>query len=287
MNAPHPDSEAALENAAIALFANLGRETMNCYQEICGTNSTLGRETRSEVVLVFRLRSALEKLNPGLPQVAIELTIDELTRDRSTLSLANANREIYQLLKSGVKVSFKTDDDEEIDATVKVIDWNTPNNNDFLLASQFSITGEIYTRRADLLGFVNGLPLVFIELKAHHQRLELAYKKNLTDYKSSIPQLFWYNAFIILSNGRNSRISSLTAQWEHFCEWKKINSEGEEGIISLETMIRGTCDRARLLDITENFIFFYEAKGKSIKVVAKNHQFLGVNNAVSAVNQIR
>jgi type I restriction enzyme R subunit len=287
MNAPHPDSEAALENAAIALFASLGWETINCYQEVCGTNSTLGRETRSEVVLVFRLRSALEKLNPSLPQVAIELTIDELTRDRSTLSLANANREIYQLLKSGVKVSFKTDDDEEIDATVKVIDWNTPNNNDFLLASQFSITGEIYTRRADLLGFVNGLPLVFIELKAHHQRLELAYKKNLTDYKSSIPQLFWYNAFIILSNGRNSRISSLTAQWEHFCEWKKINSEGEEGIISLETMIRGTCDRNRLLDITENFIFFYEAKGKSIKVVAKNHQFLGVNSAVSAVNQIR
>lgn len=155
------------------------------------------------------------------------------------------------------------------------------------MASQFSITGEIYTRRADLIGFVNGLPLVFIELKAHHQRLELAYKKNLTDYKSSIPQLFWYNAFIILSNGRKSRISSLTAQWEHFSEWKKINSEGEEGIISLDTMIRGTCDRDRLLDITENFIFFYEAKGKSIKVVAKNHQFLGVNSAVTAVSQIR
>lgn len=285
---PHPDSEAALENDAIALFGSLGWETINCYQEVCGTNnSTLGRQTRSEVVLVRRLRSALEKLNPSLPQVAIELAIDELSRDRSTLSLANANREIYQLLKSGVKVSFKTDDDEDIEATIKVIDWNTPNNNDFLLASQFSITGEIYTRRADLLGFVNGLPLVFIELKAHHQRLELAYKKNLTDYKSSIPQLFWYNAFIILSNGRKSRISSLTAQWEHFCEWKKINSEGEEGIISLDTIIRGTCDRDRLLDITENFIFFYEAKGKSIKVVAKNHQFLGVNSAVTAVSQIR
>ncbi|MUL36772.1 type I restriction endonuclease subunit R [Gloeocapsopsis dulcis] len=287
MSQPHPDSEQALENATIALFANLGWETINCYQEVCGINSTLGRETRSEVVLVPRLRSTLEKLNPDLPQVAIALAIDELTRDRSTLSLANANREIYQLLKTGVKVSFKTDDDEDIEVTVKVIDWNTPDNNDFLLASQFSVTGEIYTRRADLIGFVNGLPLVFIELKAHHQRLELAYKKNLTDYKSSIPQLFWYNAFIILSNGRKSRISSLTAQWEHFCEWKKINSEGEEGIISLETMIRGTCDRTRLLDISENFIFFYEAKGRSIKVVAKNHQFLGVNSAVSAVTKIR
>jgi len=287
MSQPHPDSEQALENAAIALFANLGWETINCYQEVCGKNSTLGRETRSEVVLVPRLRSNLEKLNPDLPHVAIALAIDELTRDRSTLSLANANREIYQLLKSEVKVSFKTDEDEDLEATVKIIDWNTPDNNDFLLASQFSVTGEIYTRRADLIGFVNGLPLVFIELKAHHQRLELAYKKNLTDYKSSIPQLFWYNAFIILSNGRKSRISSLTAQWEHFCEWKKINSEGEERIISLDTIIRGTCDRDHLLDITENFIFFYEAKGRSIKVVAKNHQFLGVNSAVSAVTQIR
>ena len=284
---PHPDSEQALENAAIALFASLGWETINCYQEVCGINSTLGRETRSEVVLVPRLRSTLEKLNPDLSPVAIALAIDELTRDRSTLSLANANREIYKLLKSGVKVSFKSDDDEDLEATVKIIDWNTPDNNDFLLASQFSVTGEIYTRRADLIGFVNGLPLVFIELKAHHQRLELAYKKNLTDYKNSIPQLFWYNSFIILSNGKKSRISSLTAQWEHFSEWKKINSEGEEGIIALETIIRGTCDRDRLLDITENFIFFYEAKGRSIKVVAKNHQFLGVNSAVSAVTKIR
>lgn len=287
MSQPHPDSEAALENTTIALFASLGWETINCNQEVCGINSTLGRETRSEVVLVPRLRSTLEKLNLALPPAAIALAIEEITRDRSTLSLANANREIYQLLKNGVKVSFKSDDDEEIDATVKVIDWNTPDNNDFLLASQFSVTGEIYTRRADLIGFVNGLPLVFIELKAHHQRLELAYKKNLTDYKSSIPQLFWYNAFIILSNGRKSRISSLTAQWEHFSEWQKINSEGEEGIITLDTIIRGTCDRYRLLDITENFVFFYEAKGKSIKVVAKNHQFLGVNSAVSAVTQIR
>lgn len=125
MSQPHPDSEAALENAAIALFGSLGWETINCCQEVCGTNSTLGRQTRSEVVLVPRLRSALEKLNPSLPQIAIELAIEDLTRDRSTLSLANANREIYQLLKSGVKVSFKTDDDEDLEATIKVIDWNT------------------------------------------------------------------------------------------------------------------------------------------------------------------
>ncbi|MDZ8094150.1 MAG: type I restriction endonuclease subunit R [Nostoc sp. DedQUE05] len=287
MHPPHPDSEAALENSTIELFSQLQWQTANCYHETFGTNSTLGRQTRDEVVLISKLQSALQNLNSDLPTEAIQLAIEELTRDRSTLSLANANAEIYQLLKDGVKVSFKNDEGEDQAETVKVIDWNHPENNNFFLASQFWVTGEIYTRRTDLIGFVNGLPLVFIELKAHHQRLELAYKNNLTDYKQTIPQLFWYNAFIILSNGIKSRIASLTAKWEHFAEWKKINSEGEEGIISLDTIIRGTCEPTKLLDIVENFIFFYAAKGALVKIVAKNHQYLGVNQAVTAVEKIK
>ncbi|MEH1806008.1 type I restriction endonuclease subunit R [Nostoc sp.] len=287
MHPPHPDSEAALENATIDLFSQLQWETANCYHETFGTNSTLGRETKGEVVLIPKLQLAVKNLNPDLPTEAIQLAIEELTRDRSTLSLANANAEIYQLLKDGVKVSFKNNEGEDQTETIKVIDWNHPENNNFFLASQFWVTGEIYTRRTDLVGFVNGLPLVFIELKAHHQRLELAYKNNLTDYKQTIPQLFWYNAFIILSNGKKSRISSLTAKWEHYSEWKKINSEGEEGIISLDTIIRGTCEPTKLLDLVENFIFFYAAKGSLVKIVAKNHQYLGVNQAVTAVKQIK
>ena len=285
MPQPHLDSEQALENEAIALFSTLGWETLNAYQETLGISGTLGRETRSEVVLIPRLRSALQQLNPDLPHEALQLAIEELTRDRST-SLAATNREIYQLLKNGVKVCFKTDNDDEQEATVKAIDWNTPDNNQFLLVSQLSVTGEIYGRRADLIGFVNGLPLVFIELKAHHQRLEQAYQKNLTDYKQTIPHLFWYNALLILSNGKKSRVGAITAEWEHFAEWKKINAEGETGIISLETIIRGTCDPTRLLDLAENFIFFYTAAGHLIKILGKNHQFLGVNNAVQAVQQI-
>ncbi|MBW4608203.1 MAG: type I restriction endonuclease subunit R [Hassallia sp. WJT32-NPBG1] len=287
MRPPHPDSETALENATIELFSQLQWQTANCFHETFGTNSTLGRETKGEVVLIPKLQSALQNLNSDLPAEAIPLAIEELTRDRSTLSLANANAEIYQLLKDGVKVTFKNDEGEDQTETVKVIDWNHPENNNFFLASQFWVTGEIYTRRADLIGFVNGLPLVFIELKAHHQRLELAYKNNLTDYKQTIPQLFWYNAFIILSNGKKSRISSLTAKWEHYSEWKKINSEGEEGIISLDTIIRGTCEPTRLLDLVENFIFFYSAEGSLVKIVAKNHQYLGVNQAVTAVKEIK
>lgn len=150
----------------------------------------LGRETRAEVVLLPKLRSALEKLNPKLPKEAIALAIEELTRDRSTLSPANANREIYKLLKDGVKVKFRNSDNEETEEKVKVINWNQPEDNDFFLASQFWVSGDMGSKRADLVGFINGLPLVFIELKAHHKRLELAYRLNLSDYRRTIPQLF-------------------------------------------------------------------------------------------------
>lgn len=286
--------DALIEQPAIALFAELGWETANCFYETFGQNGTLGRETSSEVVLVPRLRAALERLNPDLPPDAIALAIEELTRDRSAMSPAQANRGIYRLLKNGVKVSFtgsltqalsqgkREQQDEEGVERVKVIDWNEPSNNDFFLASQLWILGEMYKRRTDLVGFVNGLPLLFVELKATHRRLLDAYRRNLRDYKSTIPHLFWHNALIILSNGSQSKIGSTTAEWEHFAEWKKINSEGEQGIVSLETMIRGTCEPARLLDLVENFTLFSETKGGPVKMVAKNHQYLGVNNAIEA-----
>lgn len=278
--------DSLVEQPAIELFNELDWETANCFYEKFGENGTLGRETSSVVVLVHRLRAALVRLNPDLPPEAIALAIEELTRDRSVMSPANANREVYRMLKNGVKVSFRGKENEEIVRNVQVIDWNDPSNNDFFLASQFWVTGEMYKRRADLVGFVNGLPLIFIELKASHKRMEHAYRDNLRDYKNAIPQIFWYNGFIILSNGSQSKIGSMTAEWEHFAEWKKINSEGEEGIVSLDTMIRGTCEPARLLDIVENFTLFSEVSGGIVKLVAKNHQYLGVNNATEALQQI-
>ena len=186
----------------------------------------------AEVVLPNRLRAAIEKLNPGISPNAIEIAVDEITKDRSALSPARANQAVYKLLKDGVKVTYKRDDDddEETVETVRFIDWNEPDNNDFFLASQFWISGDYGKKRADLVGFVNGIPLVFIELKASHKKLELAYEKNLSDYKDTIPQVFWYNAFIILSNGSKARIGSMTAGLEHFAEWKKIDDEGEAGV---------------------------------------------------------
>jgi type I restriction enzyme R subunit len=281
-------SEGALvEQPAIELFGRLGYEMKNCFYEQVGDVSDLGRQTTQEVVLVPRLRAALQRLNQNLPEDAIESAIDELTKDRSALHPVVANREIYRLLKNGVGVVVATPNGDQKTAAVRVIDWNNPQNNDFFLASQFWISGEMYKRRVDLLGFVNGLPLIVIELKATHKRLENAYRNNIRDYKSTIPQLFWHNAFIIVSNGSDSKIGSVSADWEHFNEWKKISDEQEQGVVSLETILRGTCDKHLFLDILENFVVFTDVGGPLVKLIAKNHQYLGVNNAIKALQQIR
>ena len=279
--------DALVEQPAIALFAELGWETADCFHETFGPEGTLGRETTHQVALLSRLRPALEKLNPDLPGRVLDQAIEELTRDRSAMSLARANRQVYELLKDGVRVTGRDAEGVETVETVRVIDWNEPGNNDFFLAKQLWISGEMYKRRPDLLGFVNGLPLLFVELKAVHVRLENAYYGNLKDYKQAIPHLFWYNGLALLSNGSDTRVGSIIAPWEHLTEWKKINSEGEEGIISLETAVRGVCRPDRLLDIVENFTLFSKGKGGLEKLVAKNHQYLGVNNAVDAVRQVR
>lgn len=280
--------DTLIEKPAIALLAALGWNTVNAYHEFDHGASTLGRETRAEVILTARLRPALLRLNHDMPSEAIGLAIEELTRDRSRMSSVAANREIYNLIKNGVRITVPDPEgDGETVEVVRVIDWDNPANNDFLLCSQFWITGEMYTRRADLVGFVNGLPLLFIELKAAHRRLETAFTGNLRDYKDTVPQLFWPNALTILSNGSQSRVGSITAGWEHFAEWKKVGSEEEAGWVSLETMLRGVCDPVRFLDLVENFTLFQEVPGGLVKLTAKNHQYLGVNNALEALVDIR
>ncbi|HRC44006.1 MAG TPA: type I restriction endonuclease [Nitrospira sp.] len=163
----HAYSEDQLvEQPAIALLAELSWETASAVEEALGPQGTLGRDTKGEVVLGPHLRAALERLNPSLPPEAISGAVDQLIRDRSVMSLVAANREVYGLLKEGIPVSVpdpkgggqKTE-------RVRIIDWENPAANDFLLVSQFSVTGSLYTRRPDLVGFVNGLPIVVIELK--------------------------------------------------------------------------------------------------------------------------
>ena len=284
--------DALVQQPALKLLRELGWETVDAFGEFGRSGSdgrsALGRETESEVVLVSRLRPALERLNPGAGEAAVEQAIEELMRDRSRMSAAAANREIYGLLKNGVRVIVQSRDDHgDTVERVQVIDWTDPANNDFLVCSEFWVAGEMDRRRADLVGFVNGVPLAFGELKGVGRRLEDAYNDNLRDYRKSIPQIFWFNGVIVLSNGLESRVGSVTAGWEHFGRWKKVGSEEEEGRVSLETMLRGVCEPARLLDLVENFTLFQEAPGGLVKLVAKNHQFLGVNNALEALRTIR
>jgi type I restriction enzyme R subunit len=277
-----------VEQPAIALFKELGWSHNNGFNEKVGpSDSTFGRGTTSEVILGTRLKEAILKLNPNIATDAIQLAIDQLSKDRSAMSLAHANHEVYGLLKNGVKVSYQNDEGVEVDERVRVIDWNNPSNNDFFLVSQFWVSGNIYKRRADLVGFVNGLPLLFVELKKAHGKLEHAYQQNLRDYKNTIPQLFWFNSLIILSNGSQAKVGSITSGWEHFSDWKRITTEGEVGVISLETVIKGTCEHSRLLDQTENFTVYDESKGGLVKITAKNHQYLGVNNSVDALHKIK
>lgn len=290
---PHAYTEDQLvEQPAIGLFAQLGWQTVSALEETFGTGDTglcnLVRETKGEVVLVNRLRAALEMLNPGMPPEAIQTAIDELARDRSAMSLEAANREVYRLLKEGIPVSIPNREQggQKLER-LRVVDWAQPERNDFLLVSQFSVVGSLYTCRPDLVGFVNGLPWVVIELKKPGVPARAAFDENLTHYKKEIPQLFWFNALLIASNGTDSRVGSLTADWERFFEWKRIEREDEPRRVSLEVMLRGTCDRSRLLDLVENFTLFSEHKAGLVKVLGQNHQFLGVNNAIASMLRAR
>ena len=289
---PHAYTEDQLvEQPAIGLFAELGWTTVSALEETFGATGTLLRETKGEVVLVSRLRAALERLNPALPPEAITAAVDELTRDRSAMSLEAANREVYLLLKEGIKVSVPDRErGGQKTERLRVVDWEHPANNDFLLVSQFSVTGALYTCRPDLVGFVNGLPLVVMEFKKPGVPARAAFDDNITSYKhaqNGVPGLFWFNALIIASNGSDSRVGSITADWERMFEWKRIEREDEPRRISLETMLRGTCEPTRLLDLVENFTLFSEHKSGLIKILGQNHQVLGVNNAIASMLNAR
>ncbi len=288
MSAHAYTEDQLVERPAIGLFETLGWRTVSAQDEALGKDGTLGRETKGEVVLVERLRTTLSRFNPSVPPEAIQAALDELTRDRSAMSLEAANREIYQYLKDGVAVSVPDlEHGGQKTERLRVIDWENPENNDFLLVSQLSVVGNLYTCRSDLVGFVNGLPWVVIELKKPGVPARAAFDENLTHYKQQVPQLFWYNAFLIASNGTDSRIGSLTADWERFFEWKRIEREDEPRRVSLEVMLRGTCDPTRLLDLVENFTLFSEHKAGLVKIIGQNHQYLGVNNAIASMQEAR
>ena len=281
----NPQSEQALEFSSMLQFHDLGWECSYAEHEE-ESNSFLGREDFTEVVLDKFLLPKLEEFNPNIPKEAIKEALDVLKEDRSIKQTVNANREIYQLLKDGISVSFTDSDGNQQTERIKAIDWKRPSNNHFLIVSQFQVKGSLGLRRPDLIGFVNGLPLLFIEYKSADNNVKNAYDDNLRDYKDTIPHLLYYNAFCLLSNGLEAKVGSITAGWEHFADWKKVSAESEPGLIDLNTTINGTCQKERFLDIVANFIVFMEGSGGLAKIVSKNHQFLGVNNSIKALNSI-
>ena len=270
-----------VEQAASEILIDLGWKIETAWHnETFGTNGLLGRENKSEIILSKFLLPVLEKLNPNLPKSAYKDAYNKIALKDVGKKLDKINKEKYALFKSGVKVSFTNDKGELTKKTLKVFDFDNPKNNHFLAVRQFEVQGELYLRRPDIIGFVNGIPLIFLELKAHHRELRHAYEDNLKDYKDTIPHLFDTNSFIVLSNGLNTSIGTITSPYKFFHEWKRIN-EDEVGKISLDTTIRGTCSKDKLIDLFENFIAFEDTGGDIIKILAKNHQYLGVNKVIN------
>jgi type I restriction enzyme R subunit len=277
--------DAAVEGPAAELFQSLGWSHANLYQEFSG-ESLEGRRTMREAVLPKRLWAALQKLNPTLSPEALNEAAAEITRDRSAMLPTDANAEIYRLLKDGSPVHVQGPDGERKTEIARVIDWRDARANDFLIAQQVWFQGELYKRRADLVGFVNGLPLLLIELKGPGENVKDAFDNNIRSYRADIPQVFTYNATIMVSNGMETKVGATHAPYEHFIDWKKAESEDEAPAAGLEVAIKGIGMPERLLDLIENFVAYERGKGGLTKKLAKNHQFLGVNRAVAAVDRI-
>lgn len=263
-------------------------------EEKFGPQGTLGRTSEREAVLVRDLRAALVRLNPDLPQSTRDQAIEKLTHVDVARSLIQHNREYYGFIRNGVPVDWRDSQGQTQYALAQVIDYKNRTsredipNNRFLVVRELKVQGTRvphYNRRADLVCFVNGLPLVLIELKAVYRNIRAGFDDNMTDYmgEHSIAHAFHQNAFLIVSNGDKARYGSITSKWEHFTEWKR-NDEKEKGRVEADVLLNGMLAKERLLDLVENFILFDDSRpGGTRKVVARNHQVLGVNNAVASV----
>jgi type I restriction enzyme R subunit len=283
---PNYVSEDQIERALVQTLEQLyGFESLNCHTKNPeDMNDRSGRANKRDVILVDRLRQAAVRLNPTIPFPAIESALEKLLDRRPAMTLVAANQDVDNLLRDGIPVEFDDSKGQKQNERVRLIDFNNQGENRYLVVTQLWIKGERGFRRTDALLYVNGLPLVFIELKNSNIKLKTAFDDNLTTYKREIPQLFLTNAFCVLSNAIETKVGSMTAEWEHFFNWLRADDEKEkidrEAIkdkgTSLEGVIAGLFPPLRLLDYVENFILYYKDKDK---IIAQNHQFIGVNRA--------
>lgn len=267
------------ESAGHLLADELGWQVEFAYnQEILGVNGTLGRNSYKEVLLVRYFQQALRTLNPWITDAQVIEAQNTFEKHLSSASLMQINEEKYAYLRDGIPVTEKKPNGQTEEKRAMIIDFSHPNDmerNHFFAVKEMKIHGDLYRRRTDIVGFVNGIPLLFIELKKNSVDVQNAYTDNYTDYLDTIPQLFYYNAFLMLSNGVEAKVGTLGSKYEFFHEWKRL-SEQEQGSVALETMLRGICRKENFLDLLENFILFDHSGGKTVKILARNHQYLGV-----------
>ncbi len=281
--APYTEDTLVQQTTAEYLEQELGWESVYAYNnEDFGPGSLLGRESDREVVLTRTLRAKIEELTPGLPATAYDNAVRQIVTVSASQTMAATNREKYELIKDGVQVTYRNAKGDRVRQRLRVFDFDVPENNHFLCVRELWVRGDLYRRRADIVGFVNGLPLLFMELKNVSKDIRAAYEQNFLDYKDTVPHLFHHNAFVVLANGVDAKLGSLTSRFEHFHEWKRL-AEDQPGAVAMETLLKGVCAKASFLDLVENFIVFDASAGEARKILARNHQFLGVNRAIEAV----
>ena len=267
-------------STAELLEKELGWTSVYAYdQEKLGVNGTLGRNSYHEVLLTCHLGQALKRLNPWLTDKQLQECLERMTEHMSSQTLMQINEQKYQLIRDGIPVVRVKPNGEQEEVRAKVIDFTSPDKNEFLCVRELQVHGALYRRRADVVGFVNGIPLLFMELKNHDVEVIDAFNQNYRDYLDTIPQLFYHNAFIMFSNGLEARVGTIDSKWEFFHEWKRLTEE-DAGSIELPTMLRGICKKEKFLDLLENFILYDHSGGRTAKILARNHQYLGVNQAV-------
>jgi type I restriction enzyme R subunit len=274
-------TEDQLEQEALGWLADLG------YAHLYGPDIAFDgkapeRKDYREVLLIQRLRDAVDRLNPGIPLPARQDAVQQVMNLGIPAQLS-ANRRLHQLLVTGVPVEYSKDGDTRGDF-VRLIDWTDAAKNEWLAVNQFSIKGPHHTRRPDIILFVNGLPLVLLELKNPADEAADIWKAydQIQTYKEQIPDVFQYNALLVISDGTEARFGSLSSNAERFMQWRTIDGDTLDPLgqfNELETLIRGLCSPAYFLDYLRYFVLF-EDDGTLIKKVAGYHQFHAVLAAI-------
>lgn len=273
------------ESAGNLLRDELGWDVQFAYNtEVLGKNGSFGRESYKDILLSRYFIDALRKFNTWINENQIREAQELLEKRLSTSSLLQINEEKYFLIRDGIPVTVKKPNGQTEIKKAIVIDFNNPDKNYFLAIKELKIHGDLYRRRSDIVGFVNGIPLLFVELKKNTVDVQNAYEDNYTDYLDTISQLFYYNAFLMLSNGTEAKVGTLGSKFEFFHEWKRL-AEVDPGSVALETMLRGICKKENFLDLFENFILYDHSGGHTAKILARNHQYLGVNEAMKAYEE--